>query len=167
MLLENLQSEYPECIGTAAVNDTAQQSDFIGPCFFAQWLGSRYRIDTKTKLADDLITEISDFIQTIPPPADWKRFAEEIPADILGVISQSPLATMIVSRLTRLADGEVEWDGNEDRLIQLWNQATPSLNEAQREQLTILSTELYIPIVINETNLISASMGSNADVGAL
>ena len=144
------------CTGSSLVQNEAKSTDFIGPCFFAQWLGARYRIDTQTELTDELISEISDFIQTIPPPADWKRFAEEIPADILGVISQSALAAMIVSRLTRLADGEVDWDGDEDRLIQLWNQAAPSLNTAQQEQLTTLSTELYIPIVIDEANLISA-----------
>lgn len=155
-ILKKLQTLDDRCVSVAEATEGQTAKDFIGPCFFAENQGNRYRVDTSEELSLDGQTAIITTIEELSPPPDWRAFSDQIPANILGAISSSPLATFIVSRITRLADGEVEWTGSRDRLIEVWNQSPPSLDQTQRDELTALAGNLHVPLSIDEDNLITA-----------
>ncbi|MEM7344741.1 MAG: hypothetical protein AAF485_10890 [Chloroflexota bacterium] len=154
-LLDTIQKQSPQCIGVAQATEDQSAQDFDGPCFFAENSGQRYRIDTSEPLVPEAISTLQTFFESILPEPDWQGFVDNLPVNIFGTIAQSSLSAMIVSRITRLADGDVTFGEENDNLILLWNQATPSLDEQQRTDLVATAQSHNIPIEIDEDNLLT------------
>lgn len=156
-LHEELKKIDAAVAGVAIATAEQTTTDFIGPCFFADRLGQRYRIDTDEALSSEIQQTLATAFAVIPNQPDWAGFSDAIPQDILGEIATTALSSMIVSRLTRLADGAVEWEGSDDRLLTLWNQSPPSLNGDQRAELTQVAADHSVPLAIDESNIISTT----------
>ncbi|MEM1242024.1 MAG: hypothetical protein AAGI45_19495 [Cyanobacteria bacterium P01_H01_bin.26] len=155
-IAEQINQKYLEVIGVAQAAAEQQTDDFVGDCFFIEVRGQLYRLDTAELLTPEKQNEISEFAQSLGLPPDWPGFSDAIPIDVLAAIAETTLSSMIVSRLTRLADSAVTWGGPEDPLITLWNQVPPELSQGQRDELTQIANDYSVPISIDENNLISA-----------
>ncbi len=89
-----------------------------------------------------------------PIESTWDGFVDGIEVTIMAAIAASPMAALIVARITRLADRGDRWQGEGDRLISAWNAAPPLLDAAQRETLNTLATTNHLPIRLEENNLL-------------
>ena len=102
----------------------------------------------------ELDAAIAAFVPVIPP--DWTGFMDGL-AEIDGVyaaISGSAMASIITTRIIRLADGQ-PWKGDTDPLLQAWNASPPTLDAGQRDSLTQLAEDNSIPISIDADNILS------------
>ena len=117
-----------------------------------------YRIDFEpgaTSAQKQAAAEIAEQWVDLPEPA-WSDFMDGLSAidGFYAKIAELPMAAIISTRITRLADG-AEWLEQEDPLIQTWNASPPSLDEVQKAALIDLAESAAIPIQIDADNKLS------------
>lgn len=93
-----------------------------------------------------------------PIPQDWDGFVDALGADVMVAIAQSAMASLITSRMTRLADEGDTFKGSDDRLITAWNAAPPSLTEGQRDALAGHAATYGIPLAIAPDDSIASTL---------
>ncbi len=88
----------------------------------------------------------------IAPTANWDGFIDELKPAILAKVAASPMSSLVVARISRLADRADDWKGESDRLVTCWNAAPPQLTAGDRKELNRLAEEKNLPIRISDTN---------------
>jgi hypothetical protein len=81
---------------------------------------------------------------------NWQQFIESVPPSVLQKVALNPLGALIITRLTRIADSGIQFDGVNDVLVTTWNAAGLSLTSAEILQMNNLATAKTLPIRMND-----------------
>lgn len=88
---------------------------------------------------------------------DWNNFLEELQS-VPSFYANANIASVVSSRITRLASGATKFKGDTDPLIVSWNVNPPSLNQTQRDALGKAASDNGIPLTIDSENLIASTL---------